>query len=96
MMTLDEFDQAVEEEMALLPDYVYNELNGGVLGFTGGGGSFRLLGAGASRKSKGGEGKQRTNSSNLHGEISYFFFREGCLFETLRQLSIIMHSSFFC
>ncbi len=31
MMTLEEFDQAVEEEMSLLPDYVYKELNGGVL-----------------------------------------------------------------
>ncbi len=31
MMTLEEFDSTVEEEMSLLPDYVYQELNGGVL-----------------------------------------------------------------
>ncbi len=30
-MTLDEFSEIVEEEMELLPDYVYDELNGGVI-----------------------------------------------------------------
>ena len=30
-MTLEEFSEIVEEEMALLPDYVYEELNGGVI-----------------------------------------------------------------
>jgi hypothetical protein len=31
MMTFDEFVSIIEEEMALLPDYVHDELNGGVL-----------------------------------------------------------------
>lgn len=31
MMSFDEFVQVTEEEMALLPDYVHDELNGGVL-----------------------------------------------------------------
>ena len=31
MMTFDEFAEVVEEEMKLLPDYVHEELNGGVL-----------------------------------------------------------------
>lgn len=31
MMDLEQFDAIVEEEMKLLPDYVYEELNGGVL-----------------------------------------------------------------
>ena len=31
MMTLDEFAEIVEEEMELLPKYVFDELNGGVL-----------------------------------------------------------------
>ncbi len=31
MMTFDEFTEVVEEEMKLLPDYVHEELNGGVL-----------------------------------------------------------------
>ena len=30
-MTFDEFTAVVEEELALLPDYVHQELNGGVL-----------------------------------------------------------------
>ena len=30
-MTFDEFTQIAEEELALLPDYVHEELNGGVL-----------------------------------------------------------------
>lgn len=30
-MTFDEFTEIVEEELALLPDYVHEELNGGVL-----------------------------------------------------------------
>ena len=31
MMTFDEFTKIAEEELALLPDYVHEELNGGVL-----------------------------------------------------------------
>lgn len=31
MMTFEEFVQITEEELALLPDYVHDELNGGVL-----------------------------------------------------------------
>ena len=31
MMSIDTFTQIAEEEMALLPQYVYDELNGGVL-----------------------------------------------------------------
>ena len=31
MITFDEFEEAVREEIALLPDYVQEDLNGGVL-----------------------------------------------------------------
>ena len=31
LMTIERFSEIVEEEMALLPDYVFDELNGGVI-----------------------------------------------------------------